>query len=191
MLPLAILLLSYSLNLIDRCPNIVDTKMDNQQVIHMNTRVPVTDSMVHALDQFIMPKLTDHGWLSFQEDNENLRDEIIKKFLRLCCAGNSQRVILESLADNWTHAAMARWISAIFLGGNPAPRDRSLLSFTDGVVSFFYDLCHDHFARGLTADFGSQVVAHDGPSSYAQVNLQTVGPTSRPATIRPLSICFV
>lgn len=191
MLPLAIFLLSYSLKLIDRCHNMVATKIGNQRLVHMNARVPVTNSIVHALEQFIMLKLTEHGWLSVEEDNENLRDEIIRQLLGFCCAGDSQRVILESLADSGAHVAMARWISTIFLGGNPVPKDRSLLSFTDGVISFFRDLCQDHFVSGLTVSVGAPGAASDGPSAYTQVNLQTVCPTSYPATIRPLAMFIV
>lgn len=152
------------------------TNMDDQQMAHTNTRAAMTNSMVHALDSFITPNLSQHGWLTTDEDNHDLSCEILKNFVDLCHAGNSRRFILETLSDDRTHLEMAQWLSTIFLGHNPAPRDRRLLSFTDSVVKFFHDLCWDHFVHFFTADDGSQIVADSGLYSYAQASRQTVGP---------------
>ncbi|KAL2283664.1 hypothetical protein FJTKL_09722 [Diaporthe vaccinii] len=146
------------------------TNMDNQQLPHMITRAPVTILMVQALHKFITPKLAEHGWLTAEEENQDLSCEILRNLLDLCHGGNSRSFILETLADNKTHLEMAEWISPIFLGHNPAPKDRDLLSFTDGVISFFHDLCWDHFVQLYTANLGSEVVANGDPSSYTLAN---------------------
>lgn len=161
----------------------MQTNMDNEQLTHMIARAPLTLSRGHALYRYITAKLAEHGWLSKDEDNEDLRHEIIRNMMDLCSADNSQRFILETLADDETHVSMARWISTLFLGRNPAPKDRGLLSFTDGVIKFFHDLCWEYFSRVPTAIVGSQVVATGGQSSYTQAIRHTVGPTSDPTPL--------
>lgn len=152
--------------------------MDNQKLAYMNTPAPVTNSMVQALDRYITHNLAERGWLSIDEDNQDLSSEILRNLLDLSHGLNSQRFILETLADNGTHFAMAKWISTIFLEGNLGPKDSSLLSFTDGVINFFHDLCQDQFAWSHTAIVGSQGVASGGPSSYTRTLPQTVGRTA-------------
>lgn len=165
-----------SLNPMNHCTSPIQTKMD-QQLARANTRAPVTISMTNSLHRYIILKLAKYGWLTTYEDHQDLSCEILRNLLDLCHAGNSQRFILEMLSDHKTHLEMAEWISTVFMSHNPAPRDRGLLSFTEGVVGFFHDLCWDHFDRVHTADDESQIEAEGITPSYTQASRQTVSPT--------------